>query len=275
MADRGPGFIIGMFGLGIAVIILLIVVFGSFYIVSAGERAVIMTFGKPNMEAMGEGLHFKIPIVQKAVIMTVQTQKYEAELTAASQDLQDVKTKIAINYHLVPELVPTIYQTIGKAYDITVIQPLEQEVNKAITAKFTAEQLITNREEVRSQMKDLLTERLTQRGIIVEEISIVNFEFSPSFTAAIEAKVTTEQTALAAKNKLAQVEYEAQQRIAQAEGEARAIQIQVSAINAQGGASYVQLQSIKQWDGKLPLIMGGNTMPFIDINSVLKTNTTN
>jgi len=245
-------------------IVILVVLFGTFYTVQAGERGVLLTFGKPSDVAIGEGLHFKIPIAQKVVKMDVKTQKYEADLTAASQDLQDVNTKIAINYHLVPERVPEVYRSIGILYAEKVIYPLEQEANKATTAQFTAEQLITRRDAVREQMKTALIEKLAPRGIIVEDVSIVNFAFSSSFSSAIEAKVTAEQNALAAKNKLEQIKYEAEQRITTATAEAEAIKIQTQAINAQGGKDYVQLKAIEQWDGKLPTYTGG-AVPFINI----------
>lgn len=259
-------------GLGIFLfIIILIILFGSFYVIQAGQRGVLLTFGNPDLTPKAEGLHFKIPLVQKIVKMDIQTQKYEAELTAASQDLQDVNTKIAINYRIVGDNVPVLYRDIGLTYADKIIYPMEQEANKAVTAQFTAAELVTKREEVRERMKALLVERLQPRGIIVEEISIINFKFSDSFTQAIENKVTAEQNALAAKNKLEQVKYEAEQRIAQAEGEARAIQIQADAIRSQGGEAYVQLQAIKQWDGKMPLIVGGNSMPFINMNTIAPT----
>lgn len=247
-------------------ILLLIMLFGTIYTIEAGERGVLLTFGKPDLDAKGEGIHFKIPIVQSVKKMDVKTQKYEADLTAASADLQDVNTKIAINYRISAERVPEIYREIGLDYANKVIYPVEQEVNKAITAKFTAVELVTRRDEVRNEMKNLLTERLQPRGINVEEVSIVNFAFSPSFTAAIEAKVTAEQNALAAKNKLEQIKYEADQRVAQAQGEALAIAAQAEAIRAQGGAEYVQLQAISKWDGKLPQYnLGGGAVPFINI----------
>ena len=218
-----PNLYIKIILFGILGIFILSLLFGSFYIVRAGERAVLLTFGNPSQEAIAEGLHIKMPFVQKAVIMDVKTLKYTADARAASKDLQDVKTTVAINYHLVPSLVPSIYQTIGITYADTVIQPAEQESIKAVTAQFTAEELITKREFVREHIIEVLKGKLDSRGIIVEEISIVNFEFSPSFTTSIEAKVVAEQNALAAKNKLAQVEYEAQQRVTQANGEAEAI----------------------------------------------------
>lgn len=253
--------------------VLVIILISSFYTIPAGKRGVLLTFGKPSMEAIGEGLHIKVPLIQQIVKVDIKTQKYEADASAASRDLQVVTSKIATNYHLVGDSVPKLYQEIGLDYAAKVIMPMEQEVVKATTAKFTAEELITKREDVRVEIKQLLTERLAVRGIIVEEVSIVNFDFSPAFNTAIEAKVTNEQKALAAKNKLLQVEYEAQQRVTQAKGEADAIAIQAQAINAQGGKDYVQLQAIAKWSGNLPVFVGSQNMPFIgDLGSYLTDN---
>lgn len=254
--------------------ILLLFLSGTFYTISAGERGVLLTFGKADETAIGEGLHFKTPIVQRIVKMDIKTQKYEADATAASKDLQDVTTKIATNYHLVPESVPRIFSEIGIDYQARVIMPTEQEVVKAITARYTAEELITKRELVRDDIKTLFKEKLEPRGIIVEDVSIINFEFSESFTQAIENKVTQEQNALAEKNRLQAITYQAQQRIAQAEGEAKAIQIQVEAIKQNGGEAYLQLQAIEKWDGRLSVVSGGS-VPFIDINSIMEKQDSN
>jgi regulator of protease activity HflC (stomatin/prohibitin superfamily) len=134
---------------------------------------------------------------------------------------------------------------------------------KATTAKFTAEELITKREEVRDAIKGLLTEKLAGTGLKVEQLSIINFDFSTSFNNAIEAKVTAEQNALAAKNKLDQVKYEAQQAIEEARGKASALQIEAQAINT--NPQIIQLRAIEKWDGKLPQVTSGAT-PFININ---------
>lgn len=249
----------------IVLVVLLFVAFGSFYTVGAGQRGVLLTFGSASDVAYEPGLHLKAPIIQQVVIMDVTTQKYESDASAASQDLQTVSGKLATNYHLAPESVPSIYKTLGMDYAVKVIQPLEQEIVKSVTAKYTAEQLITKREEVRQDIKAALTERLAPRGIIVEEVSIVNFDFSSSFNQAIEQKVTAEQNALKEQNQLKVVEYQAQQRIAQANGEAEAIKIQAQSVAAQGGADYVKLQAIQKWDGKMPQFVGSGGMPFISI----------
>lgn len=260
--------------IGTAVLFGIIILFSSFYIISAGERGVILTFGAANDVPVAEGLHFKAPFIQGIVKMDIQTQKYEGDASAASSDLQTVQTKLAINYHLVPEQVPTIYKTIGIDYSITVIQPMEQEVVKATTARFTAEELITKREEVRDAIKQALRERLLERGIVVEEVSIVNFDFSKSFNDAIEAKVTAEQSALAAKNKLEQVKFEAEQTVTKAQAEATALSlkkqqitpelVQLSQIEVQSKALDVQVQAIAKWSGVLPQVTSGT--PFISFN---------
>ena len=250
-----------------------ILFFNCFYIVSAGERGVLSTFGDPSMDAKAEGLHFKIPIVQSIVIMDVKTQKYEADLSAASKDLQTVNTKIAINYHVVPESVPVLYKTIGTNYRESVIYPLEQETNKAATAQFTAEELITKREQVREIMKANLQEKLLPRGIIVEEISIVNFDFSPSFNEAIERKVTAEQNALAAKNKLEQIKFEAEQKVVAATAEAEALRLQKEQVSPeliQLRQLEVQKLALERWNGILPQITGG-VIPFIDVSTKTQT----
>jgi len=252
---------------GFILIIGLNLIFGSWFTIGAGERGVLLTLGNPSDISYSSGFHFKMPIIQKVVKMNVQTLKYEGDAAAASSDLQTITAKLAINYHLEADSVPRIYRELGLDYSARIIQPLEQEVIKATTARYTAEELITKRENVREDVKVALSERLTARGIIVEDVSIVNFDFSKSFNEAIENKVTAEQNALAAKNKLAQVDFEAQQRVTQAQGEAEAIRIQAQAITAQGGKEYVQLQAISKWDGKMPLVTGGNSLPFINIGT--------
>lgn len=257
------GKLIGAIVLGLVVLVLL---FGSFGTIGAGEVGIKTTFSSVS-GTLNPGLYFKLPIVQGVEVMDVQTQKEQVKsVEAASQDLQTVTTDVAINYHLEASKAAAIYQNVGTDYASRVIDPAIQESVKANTAKYTAEQLITQRETVRQGIIDLLTQKMMQFGIQVDAINITNFAFSDDFTKAIEAKVTAVQNAEAAKNKLAQVQYEADQRVAQAKGEAEAIRIQSQAIESQGGQNYVQLQAIKAWDGHLPQQMiPGSTVPFINL----------
>jgi regulator of protease activity HflC (stomatin/prohibitin superfamily) len=253
------------------IVVIAVVMSGVFYTIEAGQRGVLLTFGKPDIEAKIEGLHFKIPLIQAVVKMNVKTQKYAADADASSKDLQMVSTQIAVNYHILPEKMPTIYKELGLSYSDNVIQPAVQEVVKASTAQFRAEELITKRETAKDNILVMLKERLQPRGIVVEDISITHFEFSKTFNEAIEAKVTAEQMALAAKNKLEQVKYEASQSIEKAKGEAEAIKIQAQAIQTQGGKDYVQLQAVLKWDGKLPhYVGGGGPIPFMNVTDISK-----
>ncbi len=237
-------------GWGIVAIIVLSVLFGSFGTIGAGERGI-----KTRLNAVvGEiqpGLYFKTPFIEDVIPFNVQTQKVSQDATAASSDLQDVRTTIAVNYNIAPDKVNVLYQTVGVNYQDVIIDPAIQETVKAATAKYTAEQLVTTREKVRTEIVNALTSKLQALGIIVTQVSITNFSFSKSFNEAIEAKVTAEQNALAAQNKLKQVQFEAQQKVATAEADAKSIEIQAKAVNSQGGADYVALQALKAWDGKI------------------------
>jgi len=250
---------------GVGVLFALIVVFGSFETIGAGERGVVLRLGAVN-RVMVEGLNFKIPLIESVKTLDVKTQKETAQATAASKDLQTITAEVALNYHLQPEAVTRLWQSVGEDYKGRIIDPAIQEAVKSATAKFTAEELITKRPSVKDEITLALTARLSKEFIIVDEFSIVNFDFSASFNEAIEAKVTAEQNALASKNKLEQVKYEAEQRIAQSKGEAEAIRIQAEAIQSNGGAEYVNLKSIEKWNGILPTMMiSGGSVPFLNI----------
>lgn len=243
----------------------------SIYTINAGYRGVLLTFGKPSMDAKLEGIHFKIPIVQTIQKMEVRTQKYQSDLAAASKDLQDVKTTIAINYHLLPERVPEIYRDVGINYGERLIQPLESEVNKQTTALFDAQDLIQKREEVRGKMLETLKEKLEPRGIVVEEVSIINFEFSKSFTESIEMKVVALQLKLKAENDLQRIRVEAEQKVTSATAEAKALELQKQQITSdliRLRQVEVQKMMIDKWDGKLPIVMGSSN-PFIDLTSIM------
>jgi len=246
-------------------IIGLILIFGSWTIISAGERGIILRLGEVN-RTLEPGFHFKLPIVEQAIDMEVRTQKIEVEASAASKDLQIVTTNIALNYNLDPLTVGTLYEDVGLQFKARIIDPAIQDVVKAVTAKFNAEALITQRTIVKDEIEMAIKERLFRTHLIVTDVSIVAFQFSAEFDKAIEAKVTQEQRALEAENKLKQIEFEAQQRIEQAKGEAEAIRIQAQAITTQGGKDYVQLQAIAKWNGQLPAsFVPGSALPFLNL----------
>ena len=207
-----------------------------------------------------------MPFVQSIKIIDVQVKKDEVSANSASKDLQSITTTIALNYHLDPMTVNKLYQEIGIDYESRIIAPAIQESVKAATSKYTAEELITKRDQVKTDTYDILKARLEGRYIIVDDFSITNFSFSAEFDAAIEAKQTAQQRALQAKNDLDRIKTEAEQKVAAAQAEAERIRIQAESISKQGGAEYVRLKAVEKWDGKLPAQMLPNTtVPFIDV----------
>lgn len=249
---------------------LAVIAFGiiwPFGIVEAGERGVQLRFGAVTGKVLNEGLYFRIPIMESVKIIDVKVQKEEVESGAASADLQSVSSIVAANFHVNPDRVATLYQEVGEDYKIRLIDPALQESVKASTAKFTAEELITKREEVREEVKRHLKDKLEARGIIIDDFNIVNFNFSESFNEAIEAKVTAEQSALAAKNKLEQIKFEAEQDIASARGRAEALKIESEALKS--NPEILELRALEKWDGRLPTVTGGS-VPFVNIPSITR-----
>lgn len=256
--------IAGFVVLGVFVLVLLLL--SPFTLINAGHRGVITQFGKVNDKVLNEGFHFISPM-DSVHEYDVRTQKIETEAAAASRDLQNVSTVIAVNFRVNDGTVSSLFQETGGKYESTLISPAIQESVKAATARFTADELITKRAEVKIAMREELQQREAMRFFVVEDVSIVSFSFSASFNDAIEKKVKAEQDALASKNKLEQTKYEAEQRVVEAEAEAEAIRIQAAAVTSQGGEDYVQLQAIKKWNGTLPQYMlGGSATPFINLN---------
>lgn len=251
------GSVVGLF--------VLIIIFGSFGTVGAGERGVMLRFGAATGRVLEPGLYFKLPFIEDVAKIDVQTQVENVEASAASKDLQNVSTNVGLNYSVTAGEVASLYTDIGEAYKSKIIDPAIQDAVKAATANFTAEELITKREEVKDNIVSVLKGKFTGQHLNIVSLNITNFKFSDSFEQAIEAKVTAEQNALAAKNKLDQVKYEAEQRVAEADGEAKAIAIQAQAIESQGGQAYTQLQAIQKWNGVLPTYMLGNTVPFLNL----------
>ena len=273
----------------IGVIIAAILISASVKTVDAGYRGVLLQFGAVDTSrSLAEGLHFVTPFRDSVVQLEVRTQKAIEQATSASKDLQIVTTAVALNYHLRPDSAQIIYQQLGFDYAARVITPAIQESVKQITARFNAEELITNREAVKNAIQEQIKNRLSLYNIEVETVSITEFTFSDQFTKAVEAKVEAQQRALQASNDLMRIKIEANQTEAKAIGEKRsAIALaegnkEANVLKAEGEAeaikiidtqlksspTYLEWLKTQRWDGKLPLVTGGSgsgVTPFIEI----------
>lgn len=263
--------------IALAILVLLTSTVGT---VSAGERGVRTRLGAV-VGTVNPGLYVKVPFIEKIHRMDVRTRtiNYDknghegdaldtSQLSGASKDLQDVWIGVVVNYHLNPERAAEIFSQYKSTenYEANVIEPIVREVVKTKSAQFTAEELVTKRAQYGDEVNRELVDRLAQKDAILERFSVTNFEFSASFSAAIEAKVTAVQNAEAQKNKLEQVKYEAQQTIETAKATAEAQRIQAQSLAAQGGEDFVALKAIEKWDGKLPVQMiPGSAVPFVNL----------
>jgi regulator of protease activity HflC (stomatin/prohibitin superfamily) len=286
-------------GVIVAVVALIgiIFLFSAIYTVKSGQEGVLLTFGKASPNAIQPGLHFKVPIVQQVVKFDIRTQKYGITAlqggdsqgnpatggsleSASSSDMQIVSLQMVVNYRIATGTTPKLWSTVGAGYEDNVIQPAVHEATKAAVAQFSAADLIGKREEVRAKIEELLKAKLVQYSIVVEQVSIVNLDFSKQFNDAIEAKVTAEQLKDKAVNDLARIQVEAQQRVADAqgqrdaaiaaaEGQAKATMLtaeadakKVELINEQLARSpqYIEYIKASRWSGNYPdvYMTGGN-----------------
>ena len=259
-------------------IFIIIILAESVVIVQAGHRGVVLYLGAVENRVLGEGMHFIIPFAEQVIQLEVRTLKYQAEASAASNDLQEVQSVIALNYHIDPNDANAIFQQLGADYSNRIIAPTIQESVKASVAKFNAEELITKRETAKGVIADAIRNTLSHRDIVVETVFITDFKFSQAFADQIEQKVVAFQKYLTEQNNLraiqvianqtvVQAQAQARANIAKANGESQAIRI----INEQlrQNPQYLQWQGINRWNGQMPYSLGGSSgggaVPFFQL----------
>lgn len=257
----------------VVVIILAAIVFiNCLTVVEPGHTGVVVTLGKVEEHVMQEGIHFKIPFVQEVVKIDNRIIKLEVSTEAFSKDLQSVQTTLAINYRVDTSKSYSIYKNIGSAYEAVLIEPAVNEVLKATTAQYTAEESVTNRTLVSEGLVEGLNEKLNEIGLYITDVNIINFDFSDAYITAIEEKQVAQQQLLKA-------ETEKQTRITNAEAEAEAIKIKAEAeaeanrILAESiTEELVNYNKIEKWDGQLPKVTGGASS-ILDISGIVENET--
>lgn len=244
----------------IAVIFAVIVIVNCFTIVEAGHTGVVVTLGKVNEGVLQEGIHIKAPFVQKIVKIDNRIVKLEVSTEAFSKDLQTVQTTLAINYRVDTSKSYSIYKNIGSQYENVLVVPAVNEVLKAITAQYTAEESVTNRALISDGLVLGLNEKLNNIGLFVTDVNIINFDFSEAFINAIEEKQVAQQQLLKA-------ETEKQTAITNAEAEAETVRIKAEAeaeannkIKASLNDDIIRSKFYEKWNGELPQAMGTDSL---------------
>lgn len=252
-------------------------IFWPFISVPAGHVGVVTLFGKVQPDLLQPGLSVYNPLARVHEV-TTQILKHSSNGDAASKDLQQVHTTITTNYNLVPAVANKLYSEIGMNYEEKIFDGAAQETFKAITAQYTAEELISKREEVRAKVAELFRQKITSLSdatIRIDDIQITNFQFSAAFNQAIEQKQVAEQQALKAKRDLERIKVEADQArakaagiadaaVLEAKGQAAAFQAKSQTITPQ----MLRMAAIEKWNGVFPTYMGGTTpLPFMDVTA--------
>jgi len=260
--------------IGIIIILLVIFIFfwGSFAIVPAGHRGVVLWWGSVEKRIMGEGLNFKVPITETVIKVDVRVQPHPfKEIDAASKEYQMVKLTGMMNFHIDPSYVNDLYQKVGLDFANKVIDPAFNDFVKEVVPIYPITEILPKREEIRKRAMSKLGDNLARYHIIVDDIYFANIRFSPEYEKAIEAKQVAQQQVETQRQVLAQREIEAQQKVATAKGEAESIQVVAQgqakandALSRSISPILVQYKSIEKWNGILPQVSGG-AVPIIDL----------
>ena len=222
-----------------------------------------MVLGEVKDNILDEGFHFKLPFITQVYLSSVRVHLSEVQASAASKDLQQVSTKVALNWRPDPVFVNKIYQELGRTNEIiyNIIHPAVNEVFKAAAAKKTAEQILQQREDLKKEVDTHLKQRLEVYHLAIVDVSLVDVDFSPEFNRAIEAKQIAEQKAQQAVYEAQRVKAEAQAAVNKAEGQAEAQKLVRSSLTQE----ILTKEAIEKWDGRFPMVMGGDALPFIDL----------
>ncbi|MCL1802509.1 MAG: prohibitin family protein [Eubacteriaceae bacterium] len=230
----------------------------TFKQVPSGHTGVIAVFGAVSERTLKPGMSVVTPFITRVIEMDNRLKSVEAKADSVSKDLQTIESSVSINYRLVPEQSALMYTSVGQEYENILITPAIQECVKAVTSKYTAEELVTKRQLVGDEMSSLMQEKIRPYGLRVEIFNVVNFSFGDEFNKSVEAKLIAQQSALKAEQDLARIRIEAEQKMVEAEAEAEAYRLKSQQVTE----NMVMLEAIKKWNGQLPEYWAGEGMVF-------------
>ncbi|BDA39499.1 prohibitin family protein [Candidatus Atelocyanobacterium thalassae] len=258
---------------GVVTALIILVGFNSFIVIYPGQAGVLNILGKAQEQVLLEGIHFKPPLVSTVDTYDVTVQKFEVPAQSATKDLQNLSASFAINFSLDPIQVVNIRRTQGTLQNIVskIVAPQTQESFKIAAARRTVEEAITQRAELKKDFDNALTSRLEKYGIMVLDTSVIDLNFSPEFSKAVEEKQIAEQKAQRAVYVAQEAEQEAQADINRAKGRSEAQRLLAETLKAQGGELVLQKEAIEAWKSggaQMPkvLVMGkgsNNSVPFL------------
>jgi len=235
-------------------VIVLMIVFGSFYVIGVGQVGVIFNQATGKTKSVQSGFSLKIPIVEQLSVFDIRTQRIDITEDCASKDLQLVRMKTVLNYHLDYTKVNEIFTKVGRDYTEKIIVPITNEIAKSLVSQYTVENIIVKRAELKDAIEAALRAKFKEYFVVIESVNLVNVDFTPEFNRVVEQKQIEEQKIKTAEYKKLQAAQNKEAVILEAEGESRRQELIKATVNQQ----MVSLEWIKKWDGKLPVTMLGD-----------------
>lgn len=248
---------------GVIAVFVLILVFGSVYVIDPGYRGVKVMFGKVEPQSYVNGVGFKAPFVAKIIPIDVRTQKMTDSTSTYTSDVQTASLKYTFTYNLNPNNVYQLYETTGMDYEAKKIIPVLADVIKNVIGKWQAQDLVSNRDKARLEIVKNLNKNLGGKYFQNISFQLIDIDYSQKFEGAIEDKVIAEQKAQEAVNNTRRVTEEANQQVITAKAEAEAMEIKAAALAKNKGLT--EYEAIQKWDGKLPQYMFGGSVPMVNI----------
>jgi len=249
-------------------ILALIIIFGSFFIVSEGQKALITTFGKASDHIYGAGMHMKLPLIQSVKKFDVKTIRADYKTQTYTKDIQTASIIVSYSYNLIANDIVQTYKEYGNDWQERILYPNLEQAVKAEVGTWNADTMVANRDKVAENILKSLQDRMIEHKypVMITNFQMINIDYSTQFEQAIEKKVIAEQAALEEANRTKQVEQQAKQQLTNAKAEAESMRIRANALSQ--NPKLVSYEAVQKWDGKLPQFMTGNSTPILDVRSL-------
>ena len=250
-------------------IVALILLFGSFFTIPEGQKALVTTFGKASEHIYGAGMHMKLPLIQSVKRFDVKTIRADYTTETYTKDIQTAKIRVSYSYNLIANDIVATYKEYGNDWQERILYPNLEQAVKAEVGTWNADTMVANRDKVAENILKSLQDRMISHSypVSITNFQMINIDYSNQFEQAIEKKVIAEQSALEEANRTKQIEQKAKQQVVAAKAEAESMRIRANAL-AQN-PKLVSYEAVQKWDGKLPKIMAGNgSTPILDLRSI-------
>ena len=241
-------------GIGILIVFIIITMFCSFKTIKSGEIGLKVRFGKIVDSKLNEGFNMKLPYIEKIVKVNIKTQKVEIATESSTKDMQIVQTNLAVNFRVAKDEAIKLYKNVGNSYKDTILLPAIQESIKSAMSKYSAEEVITRRNDLSAECLKVLSSKVKKYGIEIQDLNIVDLSFSDAYKQAVEEKTIAEQKVLTAQQELEKSKVDAEKKVIEAKAKREENDLLKQTLTDEVLAQ----KFIEKWNGQLPTTYAGD-----------------